>query len=201
MRQGSNPAQRTTVIHRRRKATVWCGLVPVLCKAILTVTAKNITRPYGTANPALTAQYGGFVNGDTSSVVSGAPTLTTTAMAASLPGTYPIRVGPGTLSATNYGFTLVNGTLTVSAITADSMSALVTQLLAAGLIDNAGIANSLTSKLSGISAMIAQGNTNAAKNQLNAFINELDAQLGKHIAQQAYDLLKAAALYLINSLP
>jgi hypothetical protein len=43
--------------------------------------------------------------------------------------------------------------------------------------------------------------TNAAKNQLSLFIDELDAQNGNQIAQQAHDLLKAAALYLINSLP
>jgi len=67
-------------------------------KAALTVTAK-VTRPYGTDNPILTASYTGFVNGDTASVVSGSPVLSTMATPASLPGPYPIAVGPGTLAA------------------------------------------------------------------------------------------------------
>jgi hypothetical protein len=69
------------------------------------------------------------------------------------------------------------------------------------MIDNAGIANSLASKADAAASQIAQGNTKAAKNQLGAFINELDAQVTKHLTQQAYDLLKAAALYYIGRLP
>jgi hypothetical protein len=88
----------------------------------------------------------------------------------------------------------------VAFIPGGSLSSLVGELLAAGLIDNAGIANSLTSKSSAAASQIAQGNTTAAENQLNAFINELDAQVGKHLTKQAYDLLKAAALFAISSL-
>ena len=49
-------------------------------------------------------------------------------------------------------------------------------------------------------AQAAQGNTKAAANQLNAFINELNAQAGKHVTQQGYQLLYSAALYYINRL-
>jgi hypothetical protein len=90
---------------------------------------------------------------------------------------------------------------TVATISASSLSALVSQLLAAGAIDNAGIANSLISKLDAAGAQIAGGNTNAAKNQLNAFINSLSAQSGKHITQQAADLLAMGAQILISILP
>jgi len=82
-------------------------------KAVLTVTANSISVPYGTT-PVLTATITGFVNGDTLSVVSGAPALATTATSASLPGTYPISVGQGTLSAANYSFTFIGGTVTVA---------------------------------------------------------------------------------------
>lgn len=82
--------------------------------AVLTVTANNVSRPYGTANPTLTATITGFVNSDPPSVVSGSPALATTATTASLPGAYPITVGVGTLTAANYSFALVNGTLTVT---------------------------------------------------------------------------------------
>jgi hypothetical protein len=40
----------------------------------------------------------------------------------------------------------------------------------------------------------------AHENQTNGFINELDAQVGKHLTQQAHDLLEAAALYYISRL-
>ena len=70
--------------------------------AVLTVTANNASSVYGAALPAFTAVYSGFVNGDTSAVLSGAPSLTTTATPASPAGTYPITAASGTLSAANY---------------------------------------------------------------------------------------------------
>src|SRR5208337_5215547 len=86
--------------------------------AHLTVTADNQTKIQGNPNPTLTYTLSGFVNGDTSSVVSGAATLSTTATTSSPPGSYPITVGVGTLAAANYDFpTLVNGTLTITAAT------------------------------------------------------------------------------------
>jgi len=84
-------------------------------KAPLTVTANNASRVYGVANPAFTASYSGFVNGDTSSVVSGTPSLTTTATTTSAVGPYPITAAAGTLAAANYTFTYVSGTLTITA--------------------------------------------------------------------------------------
>jgi len=88
----------------------------------------------------------------------------------------------------------------VAHVPGGSLSSLVDELLAAGMIDNAGIANSLTNKSNAAAAQIARGNTAAANNQLNAFINELNAQAGKHLSLQGYNLLKAAALYYISRL-
>jgi hypothetical protein len=81
--------------------------------ATLTVTAQNASRIYGVANPTFTYAINGFVNGDSSSVVSGTPTLTTSATANSPPGNYAIDVNVSPLSAANYTFQAVNGTLTV----------------------------------------------------------------------------------------
>ncbi|MBJ6723318.1 MBG domain-containing protein [Geomesophilobacter sediminis] len=87
-------------------------------KATLTVRADDATRSYGGANPAFTASYTGFVNGESAAgVVSGTPVLSTAAVAASPPGTYPIDVALGTLTAANYGFTPAAGTLTVGRAT------------------------------------------------------------------------------------
>jgi hypothetical protein len=81
-----------------------------------------------------------------------------------------------------------------------SLSSLVSELLAEGMISNSGVANSLISKSDAAASQSAQGNNQAAKNQLNAFLNELDAQAGKQVTDQGYDLLKAAALYYIGRL-
>src|SRR5208283_2902159 len=81
--------------------------------ATLTVTANPATSVYGQPLPSLTYAITGFVNKDPSSVVSGAPALSTTATTASNAGNYPITVMTGTLSAANYSFFYVNGTLTI----------------------------------------------------------------------------------------
>jgi len=59
---------------------------------------------------------------------------------------------------------------------------------------NGGQKNSLTSKLDNASASITRGETKAANNQLDAFLNELLADLntGK-ISRSAYDTLRADA--------
>ncbi len=82
-------------------------------KAALTVTANDASRLFGAANPAFTTTITGFVNGDTSSVVTGSPSCTSTAQPWSPAGTYPITCTTGTLSAANYTFTFAAGTLTV----------------------------------------------------------------------------------------
>lgn len=81
----------------------------------LTVTANNITRGYGQANPALTYTITGFVNGQTAATATtGTPSITTTATASSSQGTYTITAAQGTLTAANYTIAFVNGTLTIS---------------------------------------------------------------------------------------
>ncbi|MBF9143814.1 MBG domain-containing protein [Hymenobacter properus] len=91
----------------------------VIGKAALSVTADDKSRTYGDANPAFTASYSGFVNGETlaTSGVSGAPAVSTTATTASSVGAYPITASAGTLAAANYSFTYTNGTLTINKAT------------------------------------------------------------------------------------
>lgn len=97
-------------------------------KATLTVTAENKSRPYGAANPPLTFACSGFVNGESESSVTGSPSLSTAAIAgSSVAGApYPINVGPGTMSAPNYDYVFVDGSLTVTkatlTVTADDKS-------------------------------------------------------------------------------
>jgi RHS repeat-associated protein len=85
-----------------------------VAQAPLTVTAENLDMAHGDSVPTLTWSISGFVNGDTISVVQGAPDLTTTASSRSAAGRYPITIAAGTLSAANYSFpSLVDGQLTV----------------------------------------------------------------------------------------
>ena len=85
-------------------------------KVMLTVTAASVSVAYGQPIPALTYTVSGFVNGDTSSVLSGTPSETTTATQSSAAGTYPITIAQGTLAAANYTFTFVDGTLTITSL-------------------------------------------------------------------------------------
>jgi hypothetical protein len=89
----------------------------------LLVTADNQSMTYGDGSlPTFTATITGFVNGENTSVISGAASLTTaatpyngsTAGSASTAGTYAITAAAGTLSATNYSFSYAAGTLTVN---------------------------------------------------------------------------------------
>ena len=88
----------------------------LITPAPLTVTASSTTKVYGAGLPPLTYTIGGFVNGDTASAVSGVPAITTTATASSHVSNspYPITVTTGSLSASDYGFNFVNGSLTVT---------------------------------------------------------------------------------------
>ncbi len=85
-------------------------------KAHLTVIADNQSKTYdGSTFSEFTAHYTGFVNGDTTGVVSGGPSFGGAAVTAIGAGTYTITPGPGSLTAANYDFTtFVNGTLSIA---------------------------------------------------------------------------------------
>lgn len=68
--------------------------------------------------------------------------------------------------------------------TVDSLKALVTLFTNNNWIDNAGIANSLQSKLN--------------NNSLNSFVNQVKAQSGKHISSEAAEYLLRDAEYILS---
>ncbi|WP_433985316.1 MBG domain-containing protein [Tunturiibacter empetritectus] len=89
--------------------------------AVLTVTASNVTRAYGAADPAYTDSITGLVNGDTlATAVTGSASLTSSDTATSPVGSYPITAAAGTLAAKNYTFTFNPGTLTITQATGSS---------------------------------------------------------------------------------
>jgi hypothetical protein len=91
------------------------GTPPPVGLPTLTVTADAKSRPFGQANPPLTATISGFVNGQTlaTSGVTGSPACTTIADIGSPAGTYPITCSIGTLASAAYTFAFAPGVLTV----------------------------------------------------------------------------------------
>lgn len=79
--------------------------------------------------------------------------------------------------------------------TPEGLIALIRQMLASGKIDNAGIANSLISKVENAQ----KANGQAADNIMQAFISQVEAQSGKHIASDAAAILIHAAEYIISN--
>ena len=94
---------------------------------VLTVTADDIARFYGSANPAFTATIAGFLPGDSIADITGAAQFSTLADGASPIGQYAINAALGTLLSTQgYQFSFAPGILTVTprqiTITANSLS-------------------------------------------------------------------------------
>ena len=85
-----------------------------ITKAPLTITAKSYTIKQGDALPAFEAEYSGFKNSETSSMLTTQPTITTSATSDSAPGTYDIIISGA--SAANYDISYVKGTLTIEAV-------------------------------------------------------------------------------------
>ena len=159
--------------------------------AVLTVTANSASMTYGGTLPAFAASYSGFVNGDGQGVLTGSPSLTTTATSSSPVGTYAITAAQGTLASQNYTFTFVNGTLTINAavltVTANSASMTYGGTLPAFAASYSGFVNgdgqgvltgspSLTTTATssspvGTYAITAAQGTLSAQNYTFAFVN------------------------------
>ena len=84
--------------------------------AVLTATADNQSRAFGVANPTFTETVTGFVNGDTSAILTGSATGSSATDSTTAGGTYPITGSVGTLGTTNnnYTFSQADGVLTIN---------------------------------------------------------------------------------------
>jgi len=80
-----------------------------VAKAPLSLTAANVTRTYGIANPTLTGTVSGVVNADTLT-----ETFTTSGTIASAVGIYAITPSVTGANAANYAVSATNGTLTIT---------------------------------------------------------------------------------------
>jgi hypothetical protein len=67
-------------------------------------------------------------------------------------------------------------------------------------IDNKGICQSLQTKLQNVQKQLGKGKTKTAINDLQAFLNEVGAQKGKHLTSEGYGLLYFNGKYLKQQL-
>lgn len=129
----------------------------VVSKAMLTITADDITRVEAKDNPELTVTYTGFVLDETAAVLLTAPIVSTTATFASAPGAYPITVSGAT--AANYSISFVDGVMTVQARTNQAINF---DALPVKKYGNADFAAGATSTNATIPIVYTSSNTNVA---------------------------------------
>lgn len=84
--------------------------------------------------------------------------------------------------------------------TVDELKTEIEELGLQDEIDNQGIVTSLLAKLNVAQKLIEDGKIDQAKNILNAFINEVQAQSGIHITVEAADILIESAEYILSQL-
>jgi hypothetical protein len=135
------------------------GATLEVTKAALHIAAKTVNSIYGQTPPQPTSYtLTGFVNGDTVSVVTGAPVLTTTVTAATPVGFYQIGVAVGTLSASNYGFeTTASGMGVVAVYKAQLTIVASNEAVTYGQAPAPPTAYKLTGFLNGDTASLASG--------------------------------------------
>lgn len=103
-----------------------------------------------------------------------------------------------TVTATDFYDNSTTQSVTFNVIaTVQSLKASVNRLYAEGKIDRADIRDSLLDKLNTAQAYLNKGNIKAAINALNAFINQVKAQSGKHITKDAAAMLIIDAKWVI----
>ena len=154
----------------------------VIAKAPLIVTPDSKFKLAGRANPALTFNYSGFVNGETSSVITTAPVLNTTATLGSPSGIYPITASGG--AAANYSFVYQPASLTVASF-AGSYEAM--------LVDGNSIP---TGKLS---LTIAPNATNSFTGKLYASTEATALPITGSLATNVSTDQASSAVYAVNS--
>lgn len=112
--------------------------------APLAVTANNASRSFGQSNPPFTGSILGFVNGDTSSSLSGTLACTSTATSSSSVSGSPYAIACSGVSSSNYTITFVPGSLTITKATpliTWSNPASITQGIALGSLQLNATAN------------------------------------------------------------
>ena len=131
----------------------------------LTIAAGNKVKCYDAAaySSGNDVTYSGFVNGENSTVLSGALSFSGTAIDAIDPGSYTII--PGGLTSGNYDITFQDGTLTINAAPAPTISGLGS--VCAG---TAGVVYTTEAEMTGYEWVVSEGGTITSGAGTNAVI-------------------------------
>jgi len=120
-----------------------------ISKAPLTIKANNASMDYCGTMPSYTYTYSGFVNGETSAVLSTMPSISTTATEKSNAGDYTIT--PVGAASSNYEITNASGILTIKQrpliVTANSISRLYGENNPEFTVDYDGFVNNETKQV------------------------------------------------------
>ena len=149
--------------------------------AALRVTANNLSRPYGRANPAFTVTYTGFVNGDDENDLGGTLAFTSSAGIDSHVGVYPITP-LGLTAPPNYALNFVDGALTITAApliaTADNQSKSYGAALPAFTGTLAGVQNG--ENITATFTTVATAGSNAGTYAITPVVSDPDNKLGNY---------------------
>ncbi|MDP6796180.1 MAG: MBG domain-containing protein, partial [Verrucomicrobiota bacterium] len=115
----------------------------VIAKKALSATADNLSKVYGSDNPAATITYSGFENSEDATVLDTAPAATIGADATSGVGDYDVTLSAG--ADNNYEITTANGKLSVTkavvAVTAHNVEKIYGAAVAAIDFNSTGYVN------------------------------------------------------------
>jgi hypothetical protein len=87
-----------------------------------------------------------------------------------------------------------------ASVTIQSLISFTNQSRAVGWIDDNGILTSLLAKLNSAKTKLASGDNKTAKNEIGAFLSDVQAQNGKHLTSEAYALLYFNGKFLVDHL-
>lgn len=176
---------------------------------VITVTANDASRLYGSANPLFTASFAGFMPGDGVSNLSGTPLFTTPATGTSSVGTFAINAALGSLlSEQGYQFSFNPGVLTITArpitVTANNLTriygnanpALTFSVGGFGLVNGDELTGALATAAgvtTGVgNVAITQGTLAASSNYLLTFVDGVLAITPRPITVTADNLSRFA---------
>jgi len=111
-------------------------------------------------------------------------------------GQVDVKINKSTkkLTVENYQLHTITAEVTLGSLMAD-----LTSYFEDGDISNAGVFNSLLTKLEGAQASLSKDNAKPAANKLNAFLNEVMAQSGNHITPEAAEALIGDVVWLFEN--
>jgi hypothetical protein len=128
-----------------------------------------------------------------------ASSIWTVKVAPSVPaGSYPFTITG--IDDDDHSITHSFPTAVIVKPTTAGIANVIASFLTSGAIDKSGIANALTTKLSTAQSFISAGDNQTAVNILDALINQLNAQNGKHLTASAASVLSTDSEALQTSL-